>query len=330
MVKARDRPSLTIKWIAVFAAIAGVTVSVVVIVFSLYTEPPVSPPPSEVESIRLDEFGIRELYESATTSGRSWISTWHNGVARTFGNYENDPSDPLFITSKNGDGMGDGFYRTEGDGILKISGFAPRMYVYNRQQDWRNVEITLYAQRVADTNIDWAGIQAYARTNHGAIGNEEANACDTRGYGAQLTYPGQFLFEKETNHHNSNGYAQVEQKTIWSSGMPKNTWIGYKFIVRDLRNGNVKLEAYIDTTNGLNGGTWTKIGEFVDNGTNFGVNSSSCAPGVSAGLPLTASNDRPGSETGRPNVAVYFRSDGVGNDGLLYKWASIREIEPAM
>jgi hypothetical protein len=110
--------------------------------------------------------------------------------------------------------------------------------------------------------------------------------------------------------------------------MPKNTWIGYKFVVSDLSNGNVKLEAYMDTTNGLNGGTWIKIAEFIDNGSNFGVDNSSCAPDVSAGLPLTASNDRPGSETGRPNVAIYFRSDGVDDDGLLYKWASIREIEP--
>lgn len=278
--------------------------------------------------VHLDEFGIKELYESAKNGGRTWVSTWHNGVARTFGNSKNDPSDPLFVTSRNGEGLGDGSYRTEGDGILKISGPAPRMYVYDRQQDWHNVEITLYAQRIADSNTPWAGIQAYTRTNHGAIGSEEQNPCDTRGYSAQLTYSGEFLFEKETNHHDPSGYDQVARKMIWPDGMPKNTWIGYKFIVRDISNGNVMLEAYMDTTNGLNGGSWKKIGEFIDNGSNFGVNSSSCAPGVNPGLPLTASNDRPRSETGRPNLAVYFRSDGVGNDGLLYKWASIREIEP--
>ncbi len=275
-----------------------------------------------------DRFGIKMIYPTAKDA-RVWESKWDNGIARTFGNSKNDPYDPLFKTSKNGGGLGDGSYKTQGDGILKISGKYPRMYVFDEKADWTNVEITVYGMRVSDTNISWAGIQAYARTNHGAIGNEDRDSCDTRGYGAQLTYPGRFLFEKETSHHAGNGYAQVGQKTLWSSGMPKNEWIGYKFIVRDVNNGqNVKLEAYMDSTGGKDGGNWVKVAEFTDTGSNFGTKNASCKSGVSAGLPLTSSNDRKGSETGRPNVAVYFRSDGVGTDGLLYKWASIREIAP--
>src|SRR5690606_9035992 len=104
-----------------------------------------------------------------------------------------------------------------------------------------------------------------------------------RGYGAQLTYPGRFLFEKETSHHAGNGYAQVGQKTLWSSGMPKNEWIGYKFIVRDVNNGqNVKLEAYMDSTGGKDGGNWVKVAEFTDTGSNFGTKNASCKSGVSA------------------------------------------------
>lgn len=280
-----------------------------------------APTPTIPTPIGKDPFAVNEIYPTIP-NGMTWFSNWNNGIDRTFG-FAVDPQDPWFDAQH-----GTATYHVDGTGQLIISGSIPRMYVHDPTltRSWRDVEGTLYAKRVNDSNIDYGGIEMVLRSNHGTTGDELLNLCDTRGLAGKIQYFGDVQFEKETSHPNS---VFVNDKTIFGGGLPYNVWIGYKFIVYDLPNGNVKEESYMDLTNGAEGGTWVLINSFIDNGTNFGTLASGgipCKAGVNPALKLLQGNNRNGSESGKPNITVYFRSDGIGANGLVYKYASFREI----
>lgn len=269
-------------------------------------------------SLALDRFGVRRLWPTAP-GGLEWHARWEEPARQFSGR---DPEDAWFDAAH-----GDASYRVNGDGTLRISGSVPRMYVHDPalERQWRNVEITMYFRRVADRSVSWGGMVSMARTNHGTSGDEDRDKCDTRGIGARMRYDGSFDFEKETNHPESE---PVARKSYWSGGMPLGQWIGYKHVVYDTLPGRVLQELWIDEAEGRGGGDWVLVNRFEDDGSTFGARSPACHAEVSSSLALTSAPERAGSESGKPNLTVYFRSDEVAPDGLWYKWGSVREIAP--
>ena len=282
---------------------------------------------------KIDKFGIIMRYRSAT-NGKSWYSTWDNLHSRSWVSFvSKDPYDLWFHTDH-----GDAAFYADGNGILSISpkgtNSTPRMHVHDplKIEQWHHgVECTVYAMRVSDDGVKfaYAGIEIIARTNH----EEDEDLCDCRGIGGRMRLDGHTDFEKETSHPYSTAVSNQVQwpKLQFPDGMPKGVWIGCKFVVYDLTNGNVRLELWLDETDGANGGDWKLVNQFIDLGSNFGIGGTNCAPGTPGVLPtmkLTESESRDGSESRKPNLTIRFRTDGVHTNGMLYKKASVREITP--
>ncbi|MEQ8458028.1 MAG: S-layer homology domain-containing protein [Sandaracinaceae bacterium] len=279
---------------------------------------PPEPPASRVEALRSarDSFGVRMLYP---TSGRTWTADFTR--ARTL-----EPGDSV------GDlwNRGNGTLRIVGDGTAIASGNTQRHYIGDRSErrQWGSMELTYYARRLDDLTRDEllagpsnAGVTAEVRTGDGhSSGGSAAQRCEGRAYGGSFRFYGHASFAKELQHPNYAPSSAADaaggsvRRNVWPSGVPRNTWIGFKLVVYD-RPGEVVLELYRDLSGGAGGGTWEQLIRYVDQPGRWGIPDTPTL----CGMPT----DRIISEPG-PFVIVRNETTRV-----QYRDLTIREIEAA-
>jgi len=260
-------------------------------------------PEPELDNLdHFDRFGIIQLYP---TAGRVFESHWDIGGFRIIHGQERDTIDTeLKVTGRNPEIVIDGKGIATMQGQEKDELANPRIYVYDedREKTWKNTEITVYMMRVNEKqSLSYPGLTVNSRSEHQDYDLDLSNG---QSYAGRFTYYGKTEFVKEIIHDDL--YINANTKTYpWSTSngnMPFNQWIGIKLVTYDLPNGNVKLELYMDLTNGKDGGLWKKTNEFIDDG-NWG-----------------------GEIFSESATSVWIKHDGLGV--AKYKNFSAREIIP--
>lgn len=252
------------------------------------------------------------------TGGRIWAAQWSNGEKRVLASGQRDAFDTELVA------RGNGSVSIDGAGVARLQGSAPRMYVYDsaKQKKWNNVEVTVYAKRLAESGtVSSQGIVIGARSDHQDATLKKP--CLGATYYGRLLYDGRAVFQKEVIHEGvySVNKPGENNKAEWNTAdgtMPRNVWIGVKFIVKTEPDGkSVHLELYRDLTEGADGGTWEKVAEYTDNG-NWAQSDSGVNVLKRCGYPANKVLLDPGT-------SVFIRNDKVSD--VEYKSFSIREIE---
>lgn len=246
---------------------------------------------------RYDKFGIREIYPTKE-NGREW-----------YVNMENPKGDESFAVTFNPN-----LTRQE-DGSWKVSVPVVRMNVktLEGETNWKNVEMTGYAKivsviknstnKVIENDLTW-----YARGGK----HNPGIPCEATAYMGGLYDNGKVGWKKELWF--VGGYTDERQSNKVTNSLI-DRWIGWKVVIYNINNNEVKLESYLDNTNT---NYWVRVTDLVDDG------------GWYAKMPDSnffnagCSKDKDSVITNSGSTAT-FRSDNLIWD---FKNLSIREIEP--
>jgi hypothetical protein len=260
----------------------------------------------------VDVFGITELMPSKSPP-IEWNSLhWAQGGKRTLAT--TDPLDPTGWSRKRGQTE---LMEIDGAGVLRMGGPQARLYFQGTESKpvfFRDVEFTGYFRRVGADGAANGGFVVGVRS--GVNGHGEVDHCLANTYYLAYRYPGTWAFDKELDHPN-DAIGKSGRLISGNQPLPSGRWIGMKYLAYNLPGRNaVKLEAYLDTVsdgNPVQGGTWAKVAEIVDEG-NWP------APPGDCGYPATTVVATGGG-------VVFIRNTAAAEAN--YKLLSFREISVA-
>jgi PKD repeat protein len=205
-----------------------------------------NPPPDNSGQGGVDKFGIEEIYPTAS-----------NGPAWYIKEVEDPTTDGYFYygmyrttTVKN---IGKGLWEVDARSGTQEHGI--RMHVDSPTGKWKNEEITGYF-KVLDGDDQITMIARHGPSYH------DNGGCEAYGYYALTAVDGEVYFKKKLYHYDGGYTKRLAQVDALENIL--NDWIGMKFVVYDLPNGDVKLELWIDQGDMTN--NWKKETELVDDG----------------------------------------------------------------
>jgi PKD repeat protein len=210
-------------------------------------EPPGEEPPNPPsQGGGVDRFGIEQIYSTAS-GGPTWYIE----------EQEDPTSDGHFyygmFRTTTVDYSGNGVWRVDARSGTQEHGI--RMHVDSPTGKWKNTEITGYF-RVLDGNDQITMIARHGPSYH------DDGGCLAYGYYGMTAVDGHVFFKKKLWHFDGGYTKRLAQIDALDNIL--NDWIGMKFVVYDLENGDVKLELWIDQGDMTN--NWRKVTELVDNG----------------------------------------------------------------
>lgn len=249
-------------------------------------------------------FGVR-VFHPKVSGGPEWDSRlWNNANQRSIITNRDesltwfDPDDPEFCMPA----VGDGELHIDGNGTATTGGHSPRMSV---MKTWQNVESTVYVKQIEGPIDNW---EIRSKTDHYC-----AESGDFGGYTHNVNLQEKVTNYKKEQTHEIGYTGRLAQKTI--PGLDTTKFVGLKAICYQIPGTtHVKLESWIDLTEGVNGGNWQKITETIDDG------SSSWSIGGTIYPPYIGTTE---------GSALRFNSvDDQPNAIYQAKWWHIREIIP--
>lgn len=286
-----------------------------------------------------DRFGITMLHPTAQ-NGIVWENNWDNAIKRTVNSAgidkrNSDPNDKMVSLHCPSHSSQGNQLIVYGNGTAKLRGQHPRLYINkaNWEPLWLNTEMTCYAQFIKPLVMSqsYTTFRLCSRSNHQG---EYKCVCNGKGYAHEFNiYQNSMTikdsrFRKELLHPH---YANM--KTAAAKGFDARKWIGQKFICRNDAKDNVVIQAYVDYSDGYNGGDWKQIGQYIDEGVNWGITEDKELQGIEKDcLKCKGDSDcvdpapaKPYNEKiTRKGASCYLRTDFVSD--CYFKKFSIREI----
>ncbi len=239
-----------------------------------------------------DKFGIEEIYPVAN-NGPVWYI--NNEDPQSDDNFYFRSSEDIDLEEEEEGGQEE--FRMDAETGTEKHGV--RIHVDSPKGVWKNVEMSGYF-KLLDGQDEFTLIARHGPSYH------DNGGCDAYGYYGMLSAEGDAFFKKKTYHHGGGYTARTAVAENVVSEL-QDRWIGIKFMVYDVDNGDVKLELWIDDGDETN--NWRKVTEYIDDG-GWETEESHC--------------DRPDDYIIESGTRASFRVD---DSEFEFKKLSVKEIE---